>query len=88
MPRLVFLAFIACLSLPAWATECPQHYAGGQAPTITKPSLKPRTQEVCFRAFAVLHSGVSRTPLWSAEHLMRANVDAAQSLSRIDSFHA
>ena len=87
MPRFIFLAFIACLSSPAWATKCPQHYAGGQAPTVTKSSLKPRTQELCFRAFAVMHSGVSRTPLWSAEHLVRANVDAAQSLSRIDSFH-
>ena len=87
MLRPIFLA-LTCLSLPAWATDCPQHYAGGTAPIITKATLKPRTQEVCFRAYAVMHSGLSRTPLWSAERLLRENVEAAQTLARRDSFHA
>ena len=84
---LVFLAL--CILSPAWAvTACPQHYAAGVPPVIVKPSLKPRTQALCFRAFAVTHSGLSRTPLWSAEHLLRANVLAAQELIRTNSFHA
>ena len=76
MRRFVFLL---CLFVgPAWAaTDCPEHYAGGKPPTIFKASLKPRTQELCFTAFAVMHSGVSRGPLWSAEHLLRGEVDAA-----------
>ena len=82
----LFLA--ACLGLPAWAaTDCPGHFAGGIAPTVTNPKLQARTQEVCFEAFAVLHSGISRTPLYSAEHLTRANLKAAGALSRKDSFH-
>jgi endonuclease G len=71
------------LGLPAWAaTECPEHFASGIAPTVTNPKLQARTQEVCFEAFAVLHSGISRTPLYSAEYLTRANLNAAGNLSR------
>ena len=82
------LSLAACLAMPTWAaTQCPEHFAGGVAPTVTNPKLKARTQEVCFEAFAVLHSGISRTPLYSAEHLTRANVEAAGALSRKDSFH-
>ena len=86
-PPLIAL-LLACLSLPTWATDCPQFYAGGQPPVIAKAALKPRTQELCFHAYAVMHSGLSRTPLWSAEHLVRADIEAAQSLPRRDSFHA
>jgi len=82
------LSLATCLAMPAWAaTQYPSHFAGGVAPTITNPKLKARTQEVCFQAFAVLHSGISRTPLYSAEHLTRANLKAAGELSRKDSFH-
>lgn len=82
------VSLAAGLSAPAWAaTQCPEHFAGGVAPTVTNPKLQARTQEVCFEAFAVLHSGISRTPLYSAEHLLRANVEAAANLSRKDSFH-
>ena len=35
----------------------------------------------------MLHSGISRTPLYSAEHLTRANLAAAKKLSKKDSFH-
>jgi endonuclease G len=38
--------------------------------------------------FSVLHSGITRTPLWSAEHLQAQNIAAAQELSRENSFHA
>jgi endonuclease G len=35
-----------------------------------------------------MHSGITRTPLWSAEHLKASNLEAAQDLSRENSFHA
>lgn len=75
--------------MPAWAapTQCPAYFAGGVAPTITNVKLKARTQEICFEAFAVLHSGLSRTALYSAEHLTRATLNAAKKLSRKDSYH-
>jgi endonuclease G, mitochondrial len=87
-PLTLILLLASCLALPAWAaTQCPEHFAAGVAPSVTNPKLKSRTQEVCYQAYAVLHSGISRTPLYSAEHLTRANVEAAQTLKRKDSFH-
>ena len=85
----VIFPLMACLAAPTWAaTQCPQHFAAGIAPTVTNPKLQARMQEICFEAFAVLHSGLSRTPLFSAEHLTRTNVEAAADLPRKDSFHA
>lgn len=82
------LDLAACLCAPAWATtQCPEHFAGGVAPTVANPKFQTRLQEICFEAFAVLHSGISRTPLYSAERLLRTNLDAAATLSRKDSFH-
>ena len=86
-----FLAALAgaAFSAPVLAqTGCPQHFAAGQRPAITNPKLQPRTREICFKAFAVLHSGVTRTPLYAAEHLTRQNVRNAGKLSRRDSYHA
>ena len=85
----LFLSLGVLISAPALAgTACPEHFAAGQAPVITNPKLQSRTQEVCFEAFAVLHSGLSRTPLYSAEHLTRQNLEGAKTLPRKDSFHA
>jgi len=69
-------------------TACPQHFAAGQPPQIVKAKLRPKTRELCFEAFATLHSGLSRTPLYSAEHLTRPNLESARQLPRKDSFHA
>lgn len=89
MPRTptIVLFLLACLSTRTWATQCPEEFAAGAAPTITNVKLQSRTQEVCFQNYAVLHSGISRTPLYSAEHLTRVNVEAAKTLSRQNSFH-
>lgn len=82
------LFLIAFFSTSTWAgTQCREQFAAGVAPTITNLKLQSRTQEVCFESYAVLHSGISRTPLYSAERLTRANMEAAQTLSRRDSFH-
>ena len=81
------LAVLASASALA-GTACPQHFAAGQPPVVTNPKLQPRTQDLCFRAFAVLHSGLTRTPLYAAEHLTRQNVKNAGKLSRKDSFRA
>jgi endonuclease G len=69
-------------------TACPANFAGGQPPRLTNPKLAAQTRELCFRAFAVLHSGLTRTPLWSAEHLTREAVQAARGVGRVNAFHA
>ena len=72
----------------AGATACPQHYVEGQAPVITNSKVAAKTHELCYEAFAVEHSGITHTPLWSAEHLIRGNIESAQAMSRQNSFHA
>ena len=72
-------------------TDCPKHFADNQAPQLvgTKgKKLANKTTPLCFSGFAVLHSGVSRTPIWSAEYLTRQRISQAKQLVREDEFHA
>jgi len=76
---------VACTTKPP---SCADHFADGQAPVITSPALAKRTTALCFEGYAVTFSGVSRTPVWSAEHLTARRVDEAGQLKRKNSFHA
>lgn len=71
----------------AMPTDCPAHFADGEAPEITDPKLAANTVALCFEAYAVMHSGVSRTPLWSAERLDRVRIAEARAMKRRDAFH-
>jgi endonuclease G len=70
------------------AESCADHYLDGRAPRILNAKLAPNTHELCFNVFTVMHSGVTRTPLWSAEHLEAHEIESAQQLTRENSFHA
>ena len=72
----------------AATTACPEHFAGGQAPDLVNPKLAPGTHALCFQAFALLHSALTRTPLYSAEHLTTAGIEAARATPRSGDFHA
>jgi len=65
---------------------CADSYVDGTAPALTNDKLKAKTQELCFFDYAVLHSGVTRTPLWAAEHLTKKGL--AKQINRDDDFHA
>jgi len=83
-----YLAAAALLaSSLASAGECPAHYVDGRLPEIRNPKMTTATTELCYGVFGVMHSGITRTPLWSAEHLTAQNIDAAKNLSRENSFH-
>jgi len=86
--RAALVLFVLLSAAPAAATGCPEHFAGGTEPALVDPRLAARARELCFRAYAVLHSGVTRTPLWSAEHLTAERVEAARGLERTNAFHA
>jgi endonuclease G len=83
-------AFLGALLAPALAlaSGCPDHYLDARAPEIRNPRLAVATRELCYGVFGIMHSGVTRTPLWSAEHLRADNVASAQGMKRDNAFHA
>ena len=81
------LAFLALLAGPASAAECDALFADGRRPDLVNPKLARATTPLCYDAFALLYSGLSRTPLYAAEHLTRASVAAARTVDRVDAFH-
>ena len=68
-------------------TACPDYFASGRSPEIIRPSLAARVRELCLDGYAVLHSGISRTPLAVAEHLTRAQVMGASEVRREGFYH-
>ena len=90
----VYLVFLALLPVasPIQAkatTACPQHFASGIAPALLNAKLRDQARPLCFQAYAVLHSGLTRAPLYSAEHLTRPSVAAAEAFDTRDNrFHA
>ena len=90
--KLIQLTLAGMLSAGLFCTahasqSCPQHYVSGQAPQITNDKMARATRELCYNVFGIMHSGVTRTPLWSAEHLTADNLAAAGDLSRENAFH-
>jgi endonuclease G len=87
--RQALFALLLAAVLPATAGQCPsEQFAGGEPPRIIAPALLRDAQTLCSRFFSVLYSGVSRTPLYSAEHLTKASVRRSVDQARINSFHA
>ena len=68
-------------------SQCSQSFYGGVYPEFSNKKLSNNTQALCMDGFAVMYSGVSRTPLWSAEHLDRKRLQQAKQIDREDSFH-
>ncbi|MFC4236532.1 DNA/RNA non-specific endonuclease [Thalassospira xianhensis] len=84
---LVAATLVSISGASAAPTACPSHYVNGEAPDIINQKLAPKTREVCFEAFGVLHSGITRTPLFSAEYLTVARLSDARGDERNDTFH-
>ncbi len=68
-------------------SQCSQSFYGGVYPEFVNDKLSSKTQSLCMDGFAVMYSGVSRTPLWSAEYLTRDRLNQAKEIDREDSFH-
>lgn len=80
------VSVLVCTS--AQAESCPENYWQGQLPVISKPAMQKKIRPLCFNGFAVMHSGVTRTPLWAAHHLTSTEIRGARELDRQDSFRA
>lgn len=85
-PAFVLAAFLIAPSVAGAA--CSQHFFGGIAPALTNPKLTAKTRQLCYSEFALLHSGLTRTPLWVAEHLTPRRARDARELNRLNNFHA
>ena len=85
----VWAAISLFVAAPAYAaTACPDHFALGREPELVNPKLAVETVALCFIGYGVLHSGQTRTPLWSAEHLTVATLREAEQTPRRNRFHA
>ena len=59
---------------PTRFTQCPQFFANGKPPVVTP---RPKLRELCYEAFAILHSGETRTPVYVAQRLNRQSIEDA-----------
>lgn len=66
---------------------CAASFAGGVAPYV-QDIQRHRARALCFDGFAVLHSGLTKTPIFSAEVLNRQRLAAARGEARTDFFFA
>ncbi|TFW11327.1 DNA/RNA non-specific endonuclease [Massilia arenosa] len=87
LASLALVLAASTLAGAALAGECPAHYLDGRTPEIRNAKLATATRELCYGVFGVMHSGLTRTPLWSAEYLKADAIASAQTLSRENSFH-
>lgn len=56
------------VALPTQFSQCPQFFADGLPPLVPHGTA---LRELCYEAFAVLHSGSTRTPVYVAQRLNR-----------------
>lgn len=64
--------------------ECPGFFANGKSPAIQP---QPRLRALCYDAFAILHNGSTKTPVFVAQRMNRALVEDADE-KRTNRFYA
>ncbi|MBP9652115.1 MAG: DNA/RNA non-specific endonuclease, partial [Brachymonas sp.] len=69
---------------PTSFAECRQFFPEGRPPVVPK---RPALRELCYEAFAVLHSGETKTPVYVAQRLNRKSIEDADE-RRADKFFA
>lgn len=69
---------------PTSFAQCPQFFVGGKPPAVP---VRPMQRELCYEAFAVLHSDETRTPVYVAQRLNRRTIEQADE-KRADKFFA
>lgn len=64
--------------------DCRQFFAAGQPPAV---AAQPKLRDLCYDAFAILHNGNTRTPMFVAQRMNRSLVDDADE-KRTNKFFA
>lgn len=70
----VFEALDSASVHPTSFTQCPQFFAQGKPPVVAP---RPKLRELCYEAFAILHSGETKTPVFVAQRLNRESIEDA-----------
>ena len=83
-PALLLSALVFSASVHAGFEQCPQFFAQGKPPVVQP---KPMHRELCYSAFAILHSGSTKTPIFVAQRLDRDSVADADE-KRTNKFFA
>ncbi|AOA57121.1 DNA/RNA non-specific endonuclease [Acinetobacter larvae] len=65
--------------------RCLSQFYADQPPYLSRASLEQNSFPLCFNGFNVMYSGISKTPLWTAEHLTVSRL--SQKIPREDQFH-
>lgn len=86
MKKLLATLLIALSAHAVAAPECQQFAPNGQFPVLANAKMAPKTRLLCYSDFAVLHSGLTHGPLWSAEHLTREHLGKAREQVRTNKF--
>jgi endonuclease G len=82
----VTIAYSLLSGSPRRDEICPTHFLDGRAPGVEAARDKSAST-LCFSGFSVRFSGVTKTPIWSAERLTGDRVKQAADLPRNNAFH-
>jgi len=75
------------VQVAADAAACGQHLFRGAQPVLPDKMAQHLTL-VCYQGYASANSAITRTPLWSAEHLTAQRIDTARATERVSKFFA
>jgi endonuclease G, mitochondrial len=85
--RTLLAGFLLVIASHAFAAPpCTDFSPNGRQPVLSNAKLAAKTRLLCYSDFAVLHSGITHGPLWSAEHLTSAHLRAAKDGVRTNRF--
>lgn len=86
----LILATALGVSHPIAAAQsgCPQHHLDGAIPTVLNAALLDAAKELCYLEFSIVHSGLTKTPLWAGERLTSDRLSNARNIEREDVFAA
>ncbi|MBV1775551.1 DNA/RNA non-specific endonuclease [Burkholderiaceae bacterium DAT-1] len=88
MKLIVRMPFVALLYIPLTLhAGCEHLFVAQHMPQLQVKAMQVRTTALCFQEYALLYSGLTRTPVWVGEHLTRAQIQGAQRIKRNNAFH-